>query len=235
LRLDAAGTILFDVRTRATVIALVLASAAGAAGVPDGWTTYRSDRFGWELSYPASVVLTPYFGGQSGDLSVAASGAALAAIEVWPGDLCPRERSGMTAEALGVERVSAVTQADGDDGSSSCGAPVALRRFSSDAGVRLYEATLTCTAERRVHRRIVRTREGRKGPTFFADISQPWRRRVLTIDPSGLDPRMGSAATRADPTTLRAVLATLRTFAVPDPHVVCIDDVGPVGGARAGP
>jgi hypothetical protein len=35
-------------------------------------------------------------------------------------------------------------------------------------------------------------------------------------------------------TTIRAVLATLRTFPVPDPHVVCIDDVGPVTGARAG-
>jgi hypothetical protein len=140
----------------------------------------------------------------------------------------------MTAEAIGIERVSAVTQADGDDGSSSCGAPIARRRFASDGGVPLWEVTLTCAGEHRVHRRFVRLHEGRKGPTFFADISQPWRKRVLTIDPTGVDPRMSPTATHPDVATIRAVLATLRTFAVPDPHVVCIDDVGPVTGARAG-
>jgi hypothetical protein len=72
---------------------------------------------------------------------------------------------------------------------------------------------------------VVRERLGRKGPTFFADVSQPWRSRVLMIDPEGVDPRMGTAPQPADVELVRQVLGTLRTFPVPDPDVVCIGDL----------
>jgi hypothetical protein len=210
---------------RVLVLSLALVATAVQAGsARAGWKTYRSEQFGWELSYPTDVELKAYFGGQSAELRDATSGAALAELEVWPPDLCPRERPGTTAEAIGRERVATVTQADGDDGSSSCGTPMTVRRFSSDRDVPLYEVRLTCGSERIVAHRTVRRREGRKGPTFFADVSQPWRKRVLTVDPSGVDPRMGVTRPQ-DVAAIRGVLATLATFPVPDPNTVCIEDL----------
>jgi hypothetical protein len=46
--------------------------------------------------------LKVYFGGQSAELRDATSGAALAELELWPPDLCPRDRLGTTAEAIGM-------------------------------------------------------------------------------------------------------------------------------------
>src|SRR5689334_12906700 len=115
---------------RALVVVLVLIAASVRAGnTPAGWKVYRSEQLGWQLSYPPEMELKVYLGGQSGELRDATNGAAIAALEVWPPDLCPRESPGTTAEAIGMERVATVTQADGDDGSSSCGAPRILRRF----------------------------------------------------------------------------------------------------------
>jgi hypothetical protein len=219
--------------TRTLVVTFVLvATAAFAGGAPEGWNTYRSEEFGWELSYPPDMGLKVYFGGRSAELRDVPNGAALAEIELWPADLCPRERPGTTAEAIGMERVATVTQADGDDGSSSCGTPMTARRFASDRNVPLYEVRLTCSSERIVGRRTVRRREGRKGPTFFADVSQSWRKRILTVDPIGVDPRMAAAARPSDVATIRGILATLATFAVPDPNALCIEDLRP--GAVAG-
>jgi hypothetical protein len=218
---------------RTLVVALVLVATAVRAGsTPDGWNTYRSEQFGWELSYPPDIQLKAYFGGQSATLLDAANGSALAELELWPSDLCPRERPGATAEAVGLERVAMVTQADGDDGSSSCGPPMTVRRFASDRNVPLYEIRLTCSSERIVGRRTVRRHEGRKGPTFFADVSQSWRKRVLTVDPVGVDPRLAAATRPFDVAAIRDILATLATFAVPDPNTVCLDDLRP--GAVAG-
>jgi hypothetical protein len=210
----------------------LLASIAAAADTPPGWETYRSARFGWALSHPSPVELVPYFAGQSGELRDRATGRALAQLEVWPSDECPRERPGTTAESVGRERVAMVTQADGCDGSSSCGAPMTVRRFASEHGVPLHEVRLTCRSERFESGRRIRDRQGRKGPTFFADISQPWRRRVLTVDPVGVDPRMSLAASPADIDAVRRIVATLRTVPVPDPKAVCIDDLqaGPTSG-----
>ncbi|MGH7895774.1 MAG: hypothetical protein ACREQL_13965 [Candidatus Binatia bacterium] len=218
---------------RTLVVTLVLVvTAAHAGSAPEGWTTYRSEQFGWELSYPPEIELKAYFGGQSAELRDWTTGAALAELELWPSDLCPRERPGTTAEAIGMERVAMVTQADGDDGSSSCGTPMTVRRFASDRNVPLYEVRLTCSSERIVGRRTLHRREGRKGPTFFANVSQSWRKRVLTVDPVGIDPRMAVAARPPDVAAIRDVLATLATFAVPDPNALCIEDLRP--GAIAG-
>src|SRR5262249_39086704 len=123
---------------RKLLVSLLLVAAAVRAGdTPEGWKRYRSEHFGWVLSLPPEMELTVYFGGQSGELRDASNGTALADLELWPPDLCPRERPGTTAEALGMARVATVTQADGDDGSSSCGAPTTVRRFASDQGVAL--------------------------------------------------------------------------------------------------
>ena len=226
-----ARAILAGVRAAVAIVVMV-ASLAGAADGRAGAATYRSERFGWTVTCPPGVAVRAYFDGQSADLIGVRSQRSLATLEVWPGDLCPRERPGTTAEALGVERLEAVTQIDGDDESSVCGAPLTLRRFTSDHGVPLYEATLACTRDRRVGRRTVHSRAGRKGPTFFADVSQPWRTRVLMIDPAGTDPRMDPTP-GPDPATVREILDTLVTFPVPDPRVVCIEDLGPVSGAAA--
>jgi hypothetical protein len=217
---------------RTLVVALaVVATAVHAGSTPEGWKTYRSEQFGWELSYPSDMELEVYFGGQSAELRDATNGAALAEFELWPPDSCPRERPGTTAEAIGMERVAMVTQADGDDGSSSCGTPITVRRFPSDRNVALWEVRLTCSSERIVDRRTVRRREGHKGPTFFADVSQSWRKRVLTVDPVGVDPRMAAARRPPDIAAIRDILATLATFAVPDPNALCIEDLRPGVGA----
>lgn len=213
-------------RTVLVTLAL-LATALHAGSVPGDWKTYRSEQFGWELSYPPDMELRVYLGGESGELRDAKTGAPLAELELWPPDSCPRERPGTTAEAIGTERVATVTRADGDDGSSSCGSPMTIQRLASDRHVPLYEVGLTCRSERIVGRRTVRRREGRKYPTFFADVSQSWRKRILTVDPVGIDPRMEAAKHPPDVAGIRSVLATLATFAVPDPKVVCIEDLQP--------
>jgi hypothetical protein len=218
-----------------TVVLLAMVIPTG--GVPRGRKTYRSEQFGWEISYPPEMELKAYLGGASAEPRHAMTGAAVAEIELWPSHLCPRERPGTTAEAIGTERVATVTQADGDDGSSSCGSPMTVRRLVSQRDVPLYEVGLTCRSERLVGHRTVRRHEGRKYPTFFADVSQSWRKRVLTVDPVGVDPRMAAATHPPDVAAIRNVLATVATFAVPDPNVVCIEDLRPgaISGTLVGP
>ena len=210
---------------RGVVLGVLLGAAtASATGFPPTWRTYRSDRFGWALAYPPAVELRAYSGGQSGELRDRASGALLAALEVWPSDTCPAEHDGETAETLGIARVMSVTQADGADGSSSCATPIRLRRFSAAAGASIFEVRLTCRSERVVDGRTVDHLEGMKGPIFFADVSQPWRTRVLTVDPIGVDPRTAKQG-EADVALVREVLATLELAALPAPNATCIGDV----------
>jgi hypothetical protein len=211
--------------SRLPCIVVLFASIAAAADAPPGWETYRSVQFGWALSHPVEIELVSYFGGQSGELRDRATGRLLAQLEVWPPDECPREPPHTTAESVGRERATVVTQTDGCDGSSSCGAPMTVRRFASEDGVPLYELRLTCRGERLEGGHRIRDRQGHKGPTFFADVSQPWRRRVLTVDPVGVDPRMSLRAKADDVVAVRRILATLTTFPVPDPKTVCIEDL----------
>jgi len=219
------------------LVALVLATfplSALGGEAPSDWATYRSEIGGYELGYPPSMTLKPFLDGRSAELADAATGERLVDIDLWPTDLCPREKRKITAKDLGIERASEVTQADGDDGSSVCGKPVRAQASVSDHGVPWWELTLTCVGERFPEnhaghraRKPVRTSDGKKGPTFFADVSQPWRTRVLMIDPGGVDPRTARPGERTvAPEIVRAILATLRTIPLPDPHVVCIEDFG---------
>jgi hypothetical protein len=210
-------------------IAIVVALAATADA--SGWTTYRSERFAYELSYPPGLELRVFFDGASGELRDATTGAPLLTLELWPPDLCPRERPGTTAKDLGVERAIAVTQADGDGSSSWCGRPVAVRAWQSARGVALYELTLSCRGEQRENRRLVRERLGKKTPTFFADVSQPWRARVLMLDPTDADPRMATQPKAVDAAVIRRILDTIAVSPLPPPDVVCIEDLPRPGAA----
>jgi hypothetical protein len=216
-------------------LAVGAAVAARAGDVPEGWTTYRSERFGYAIAYPPETTLKAYFDGQSADL-LDAEGRSLVALEVWPPDLCPRLAA--TPKDLGIRHAIDMTQADGADGSSVCDEPVRVRESTSGSGVHVWELALACIREeeRGTTRRprVERTREGRKGPTFFADVSQTWKPRVLMVDPAGVDPRLSHPAPpRLDAAVVRTMLDTLATFALPDPQVVCIEDLGRAAGSRA--
>ena len=71
----------------------------------------------------------------------------------------------------------------------------------------------------------IRTLEGRKGPAYFVDISPPWRTRILVADPVGVDPRMQETTDKMDLALLRTILGTLKTFPIPKPAGVCIEDL----------
>lgn len=222
-------------RTAGFAVVVVVATVASAAGPPAGWRTYRSARFGYELSYPPDMELRAYIDGGSGELRDAATREPLVELELWPPDLCPREPGGTTAKGLGIERAITATQADGDDGSSWCGRPLGVREWVSPRGVPLYELELTCRGEHVQRHRRVREDLGRKGPTFFADVSQPWRARVLVLDPVGADPRSGPVRAAVAPDIVRRIVETVVAVPLPDPKTVCIDDLGPDGRAAAAP
>ena len=217
-------------RARSLGLLAVLLAARALAETPPSWATYRSDKFGYRLSYPPTLTLQAYFDGQSADLRDVRTGTTVAALEVWPPDECPKQRSGVTPRALAGERATTVTQADGADGSSSCGAPVTVRAWTSVHGAALFELDLTCTSERLDDAgKTVHRAEGHKGPTYVADISPTWRTRVLMIDPLGVDPRL-PPRTPADPAVVRRIAETIATFPTTDPHATCIEDLQP-GGA----
>ena len=221
---------------------MLLAGGAGAAeNGEDGWKTYRNTKFGYELSYPAEMEYTAYVDGASGELKDAGTGHGLVEFEVWPPGECPRDPTGASARAVGIERAKTLTQADGPEGSSYCGDPVTVREFASRHGVKLYELGLMCVAETlpeppddsgdgapdaaAIDAQPVLTPEGTKGQTYFADISPAWRTRILVADPVGVDPRMQTTTGTIDLAVLRTILGTLRTFPIQQPTGVCIEDL----------
>ncbi len=226
-------------RRSITALAVLLASPVGAA---DGWRTYHSEKFGFQISYPAELRLDAYVDGASAELRDPATGNALLELEVWPPDECPRQPAGVTAREIGIERAETITQADGDDGSSSCGAPMKVRESEAASGAKIYELRLTCTSERFAETddgtavgEPVKSREGRKGPSYFVDISPSWKKRILSADPVGVDPRMRPVKQRLDPALVRRILETVRTVPTPKPDVICIEELQNRGFTLAAP
>lgn len=222
--------------------AMLLTGLAGAAeNAAQDWKTYRSEKFGFEIAYPPGTEFKAYFDGQSASLKDAKTGGTLAEFEVWPPDECPRQPAGAIARELGIERAKAVTQADGPDGSSFCGDPVTVRESTSLHGAKIYELELTCRRETypgshddsdeaepeetMVETEPITTEEGKKGPTYFADISPSWKKLILSADPVGVDPRMGPTREPFDPEVLRRILGTLKTFSIRKPAEICIEEL----------
>jgi hypothetical protein len=220
----------------------LLASVPAARAADGEWSVYRSERFGYALSYPPGTKLEMWIDGGSGRLKDAETGAELVEFELWPVDVCPRQPKGTAARTLGIERAKDVTQADGAGSSSWCGDPVAVRESRSPKGLAIYELRLTCESEQDgdvdesdepdaaaspappVHRR-----EGTKGPTFFVDVSPSWQTRILLVDPVGVDPRLRPAKQKIASALLRRLLATVERLPTAEPSFVCIDEIGPTG------
>lgn len=222
--------------------AMLLTGLAGATeGAAQDWKMYRSEKFGFEMAYPPGTEFKAYFDGESASLKDAKTGGTLARFDVWPPGECPRQPAGTIARGLGIERAKAVTQADGPDGSSFCGDPVTVRESTSLHGVKIYELELTCMRETyagshddseeaepeetMVETEPITTEEGKKGPTYFADISPSWKKLILSADPVGVDPRMGPAREQFDPEVLRRILGTLKTFSIRRPDEICIGEL----------
>jgi len=206
-----------------------------------GPKTYRSEKFGYELSYPPEIELTSYFDGSGGDLKDARTGGLLAHFDVWPPDECLREPEDLTAKEIGIRRAQDITQADGDGTSSHCGDPLTARDVASLHGVKIYELELTCVSEifpgsdddeidtkndtAVIDAEPIVTVEGKKGPMYFVDISQPWLKRIMIVDPAGNGPHLEESKGRIDMPIIRTILANIKTFAVPKPPGMCIQDL----------
>ncbi len=221
--------------------ATLLVAAAAAETSGDSWKTSRNEKFGYEISYPSDMEYRAYVDGSSGELKDARTGRSLVNFEVWPPGECPRQPAATSAREVGIERAKAVTQADGPEGSSYCGDPVRVHEFESQHGATIYELELTCVRETYpeghddtdaaepdavpTDPHSVLTADGTKGPTYFVDISPPWRKQILLADPIGVDPRMQVAKEMIDLAVLRQILGTLRTFPIQRPDVVCIEEL----------
>jgi hypothetical protein len=84
---------------------MLLAGLAGAAeNAKQDWKTYRSERFGFEIAYPAGMEFKAYFDGASASLKDTKTSGTLVEFEVWPSSECPRQPADTIARALGIDR-----------------------------------------------------------------------------------------------------------------------------------
>jgi hypothetical protein len=220
---------------------LIAGPVIAAKNVEQDWITYRSDKFGFEFAYPADMEFKASFDGTSASLGEVKTGVTLVWFEVWPPSECPRQPADAIARTLGIERAKIMTQADGPDGSSFCKDPVMVRESESLYGAKIYELELTCmretypgshddtdeceTDESTVEMERVVTEEGKKGPTYLVDISPSLNKRILLVDPVGVDPRMSSSRDQFNPAVPRKILATMETFPIQKPPIICIEEL----------
>lgn len=222
----------------------VAGMSVAADHATDRWKTYRSEKFGYEFSYPSEMEYVAHFDGSSGTLVRADTRGSLARFEVWPPSKCLvslDERTNTTAREVGIQRAGDMTQADGPGGSSYCRDPVTVRESGSLHGARIYELELSCVNEEFAGSEEYETKAdqtpatadgdpvvtfvGLKGPTYFVDISQPWLKRVLIADPAGGDPRVNRDRTLNPSTDLRRILETMRVLPAPEAPGICIQDL----------
>jgi hypothetical protein len=219
----------------------IMTLTGGMVAAQESWQTYRNERFGYEISYPSDFEYKTYIDGSSGELRDAATGQRLVDFEVWPPGECPRQPAGTSAGEVGIARAKTVTQADGPMESSYCGDPLTIREYSTPNGTKIYELELTCVRETFPESyddtvavqadaapsdmQSIIIAMGKKGPTYFVDISQPWRKRILMADPVGVDPRMQKTKAGIDRAVLRQILKTLQTFPIRKPPGICIEDL----------
>jgi hypothetical protein len=213
-----------------------------SSAIGGDWRTYRSEKFGYEFSYPSGMELKAWAEGSSAQLTDANTRNTLVEFEVWPSDHCPRQPGGVSAKEVGVARAKEVTQADGANSSSWCGDPVSVREAVSPNGLTVFELRLTCESERAEESDdgasigdAHRTSEGTKGPTFFVDVSPPWKSVILAADPAGVDPRMQPVKQKADVAVVREILGTVKRLPMASPDFVCIDELSPAGVTRGRP
>lgn len=216
--------------------------AAGAEQAEEEWRIYRNAKFGYELSYPAEMEYVAYVDGASGELKDSHTGDVVIEFEVWPPDECPPQTAGIQAKEIGIQRAKDITQADSHGSSSYCGDPLTVREVASSGKVKIFELELTCMSEiypgsdddemdagneaPAIDAEPIVTNEGMKGPTYFVDISQSWRKRVLIADPPGVDPRRNTEKGKTVPAVLRNILKTLQIFPVEKPPGICIEELG---------
>ncbi len=232
--------------------ATLLAGLAGAAEKTEGgWKSYWNEKFGFEIYYPPEMEYRASVDGSSAELRDIKTGHLLVEFEVWPPSECPSQPANAIAIEIGIDRAKSVTQADGPDGSSYCGDPVMVRESVSPHGVKIYELELPCVRESYpgshddtdegevqappIEANPVITAEGKKGPTFFADISPSWQKRVLVADPVGNDPRLQPTKEEVNPTLVREILGTLKSFPTQKPLGICIEKLQHRGDSIAIP
>ena len=199
------------------------------------------------MFYPEEMDCLVYSEGERVDLFDARTGRILAEFEVWPPSEClvpMKERTEIDAREIGIQRARIRTQADGPGSSSYCGDPLKVQEVASSHEARIYELELSCvneefpnpddTDENTGGDTVITDAEpiitsiGKKGPTYFVDISQSWLKRVLMADPLGVDPRYHGIIAPAVSVDLRKILATIKTiktFPVPKPLGNCIQDL----------
>jgi hypothetical protein len=192
------------------------AATAGVTGAGDSWNTYRNDRCGLELRYPASYQtdassapdhceLWLRIGPQDtrGVTGTTRRVRALFTLDVREMDSVDREDAatrGQTpsAQDFAIQKATVACMADGPDGSTYCVDGSTRATFKTALGFHGYEIALTEVHESLEPRR---TKKQKRGPIFAIDLSDDEVVRVLLAE-----------SERGREKELRAILDTLRVW-----------------------